>query len=135
VFETNSQQIIEHGLMHPEGIAVDWLSRNIYWSDLARNRIEVARLNGAHRRAILWSEVDSPKSIALHPAKVRYNCCTVDQSSFNFMLLELGVTAFVLIIVGLALLCLMETVQSNNRKSCIGWNSKICIYRAWYRPS
>jgi len=56
--------------MHPEGIAVDWLSRNIYWSDFGRNRIEVAKLNGAHRRAILWNDIDSPKSIALDPAKV-----------------------------------------------------------------
>lgn len=62
-------QIIEFGLVHPEGIAVDWLSRNIYWSDMGRHRIEVAKLTGAHRRTILWSDIESPRSIALHPSK------------------------------------------------------------------
>jgi len=70
--------------MHPEGIAVDWLSRNIYWSDLMRNRIEVARLNGAHRRAILWNDMDSPKSLAVHPAKVSFKFCL--DSSYSLLL-------------------------------------------------
>ncbi|CAL8117209.1 unnamed protein product [Orchesella dallaii] len=66
---SETEKVIEFGVAHPEGIAVDWLSRNIYWTDLERNRIEVAKLNGEHRRTVLWTEVDSPKSIVLHPAK------------------------------------------------------------------
>lgn len=48
------------------GIAVDWVAENIYWSVAKRNLIEVARLNGSSRYVVL-SNVDSPKAIAVDP--------------------------------------------------------------------
>lgn len=48
------------------GIAVDWLAENIYWSVAKRNLIEVARLNGSSRYVVL-SQVDAPKAIAVDP--------------------------------------------------------------------
>lgn len=62
-------QIIDIGLRHPEGIAVDYISRNIYWTDVGLNRIEVATLNGTNRRVILW-EVEAPKSITIDFSKM-----------------------------------------------------------------
>lgn len=29
---SETEKVIEYGVAHPEGIAVDWLSRNIYWT-------------------------------------------------------------------------------------------------------
>lgn len=49
------------------GIAVDWVSQNLYWTDSGARRIEVARLNGQSRRVLLWDEVEQPVSIALDP--------------------------------------------------------------------
>uniref|UniRef100_A0A8C8JNS3 EGF-like domain-containing protein n=1 Tax=Oncorhynchus tshawytscha TaxID=74940 RepID=A0A8C8JNS3_ONCTS len=37
------EHVIEFGLDYPEGMAVDWMGRNVYWADTGTNRIEVAR--------------------------------------------------------------------------------------------
>lgn len=41
----------------PEGIAVDWASRNIYWTDSMRDTIEVANLDTKVRRLLFDSNV------------------------------------------------------------------------------
>lgn len=48
------------------GIAVDWVAENIYWSVAKQNLIEVSRLNGSSRYVVL-SNVDAPKAIAVDP--------------------------------------------------------------------
>ena len=35
---------------HPDGLAGDWIGRNLYWTDTGTDRIEVARLNGTWRK-------------------------------------------------------------------------------------
>lgn len=32
------EPVVEFGLSFPDGMAVDWLSRNIYWADMGSNR-------------------------------------------------------------------------------------------------
>ena len=63
---SNVETFIETGLKHPEGIAVDSYSRNLYWVDSALNRIEVARLsNSKNRRVLFSSHLDHPQGLAL----------------------------------------------------------------------
>lgn len=65
---SNPQKIVDLGLTSPEGLAVDWLGLNIYWTDPNAGRIEVARLDGTSRRVLLWNkDNDKPHSIALDP--------------------------------------------------------------------
>ena len=37
---------------HPDGIAVDWVGRNLFWTDSGTDRIEVSILNGTSRLEI-----------------------------------------------------------------------------------
>lgn len=61
------ERIIEFGLHSPEGLAVDWVSHNIYWTDMGSKRIELARLNGSSRKVLLWRNINDPRSLALDP--------------------------------------------------------------------
>lgn len=62
-----NEQIIEFGLENPEGMAVDWVARNIYWADMGTKRIEMARLDGSSRKVLIWKDVESPRNIAVDP--------------------------------------------------------------------
>lgn len=50
-----------------DGLAVDWVAGNIYWSVSRRNIIEVARLDGSHPHVVLWSNVQAPRALAIDP--------------------------------------------------------------------
>ena len=52
--ETQSKTIIQSGISDEVGgIAIDWLSRNIYWSQKNLQRIEVSRLDGRYKRVVV----------------------------------------------------------------------------------
>lgn len=38
----------------------------IYWTDAGRNSIEVAELDGRNRKVLVWTDLESPRAIALH---------------------------------------------------------------------
>lgn len=63
------EHVIEFGLDYPEGMAVDWMGKNLYWADTGTNRIEVARLDGQFRQVLVWKDLDNPRSLALDPTK------------------------------------------------------------------
>ena len=58
-------EVINVNLVTPESIAIDWISRNIYWVDSGTRRIEVASLNGTSRRVLFSTNVVLPTSIAV----------------------------------------------------------------------
>ena len=61
------------GMEFPEGVAVDWLARNVYWTDSGKKTVEVARIDD-HKgrttpvtRVVLFEEqIKNPRGIALH---------------------------------------------------------------------
>ena len=65
--DTTGFRNIIRGLESIDGIAVDWIAKNIYWIDPSYDVIEVARLNGTHRMVVVSGEMDKPNSIAVHP--------------------------------------------------------------------
>ena len=61
------QHIIQFGLDSPEGLTVDWVAHNIYWADTGKDRIEVSRLDGSSRKALVWRNLEDPRALALDP--------------------------------------------------------------------
>jgi low-density lipoprotein receptor-related protein 1 (alpha-2-macroglobulin receptor) len=52
---------------NPDGLAVDWLGRNLYWCDKMTDTIEVSRLDGRYRRVLARTDLQEPRAIAVHP--------------------------------------------------------------------
>lgn len=63
-----------------EGIAVEWESGLIYWTDYSNRRIEVAQLDGKNRRSLISKGILNPRGIAVDPRKgcVTYAVATND---------------------------------------------------------
>lgn len=53
----------------PEGLAIDWVSRNIYWTDSLRHTIEVANIDSRRRRVLFQTGLTNPRGIAVHPQR------------------------------------------------------------------
>lgn len=65
---TDIEVVVQQGLSTAEGLAVDWVAGNLYWVESSLHQIEVARLDGRHRRTLVAGDMDSPRAIALDPA-------------------------------------------------------------------
>ena len=68
------EDVISVGLKKPEGLAVDWIAKKLYWtdcrdSDWERNRIEVANFDGTNRKVLFWKNLGLPRAIAVDPLK------------------------------------------------------------------
>ena len=59
--------VITTNVDHPDGLAVDWLGRNLYWTDTGTDRIEVAKLDGSSRKVLISRFLDEPRDITLDP--------------------------------------------------------------------
>ncbi|KAG7227889.1 hypothetical protein INR49_013683, partial [Caranx melampygus] len=64
---TDRREVFSTGLMVPESIAVDWVGRNLYWTDSVMENIEVSTLDGRFRKVLLTKNVTSPRGLALDP--------------------------------------------------------------------
>ena len=46
-------------------MAVDWINRNLYWSDSYTSRFEVATLDGKYRRSFYIERLSKPRGMKL----------------------------------------------------------------------
>ncbi|XP_015230707.1 PREDICTED: low-density lipoprotein receptor-related protein 2-like [Cyprinodon variegatus] len=51
----------------PDGIAVDWVGRNLYWADSRLKRLEVAMLDGRYRKHLVKTDLGYPSAVAVNP--------------------------------------------------------------------
>ena len=51
------------------GLSVDWLGRNIYWTDSTDRSINVGDLDGRYKKTLFSSKVNNPRGIVCHPYK------------------------------------------------------------------
>ncbi|XP_037071386.1 low-density lipoprotein receptor-related protein 6-like [Pollicipes pollicipes] len=63
------RRVITARMVNPDGLAIDWVTDKIYWTDSDTKIIEVASRSGANRRVLFWEQVDRPRAIALLPSE------------------------------------------------------------------
>jgi len=63
---SDMQRVVEFGVSQPEGLAVDWIAHNLYWTDFGQGRVEMSWLDGRSRLVLAWQDV-SPRAIAIDP--------------------------------------------------------------------
>ena len=61
------ETVINESLIHPDCVAVDWIARNLYWTDEGTKWIEVSRLNGTSRLVLVADDLEKPRAITLDP--------------------------------------------------------------------
>ena len=61
--------IITTGIVSPDGLACDWITKKLYWADSETNRIEVSHYDGSHRTVLFWKDLDQPRAIVLVPSE------------------------------------------------------------------
>jgi len=61
------QMLVSGGIESPAGLAVDWLTRKLYWTEAVHRRIEVANLDATMRTILVWNGLDKPRDVAVHP--------------------------------------------------------------------
>ncbi|XP_048480934.1 low-density lipoprotein receptor-related protein 4 [Plutella xylostella] len=65
---TETKIIIKDRLDTPNGLGVDWIANNIYWTDNEYKVVEVARLDGSCRKTLVTGLAE-PRALTLFPAK------------------------------------------------------------------
>ena len=66
---TNIETVVDRDLKTTDGLAVDWVAKNLYWTDTGADVIEVSWLNGKNRLTLIKDNLDQPRAIAVHPVK------------------------------------------------------------------
>ena len=54
-------------LQNPDGIAVDWVARNLYWCDKGSDTIEVSNLDGKFRKVLVHDNLQEPRALTVDP--------------------------------------------------------------------
>ncbi|EDO29516.1 predicted protein, partial [Nematostella vectensis] len=65
------QVVIQAGVVTPEGIAVDWVARNLYFSDRVQDKIMVSTLTGRHMKTLL-DNLGEPRALVVDPSQGLY---------------------------------------------------------------
>ncbi|XP_038047888.1 low-density lipoprotein receptor-related protein 2-like [Patiria miniata] len=63
----NLETIHNHSIFNVEGLAVDWVTKKLYWTDKVTDLLEVSELDGSNRLSLLSSGLFEPRGLALDP--------------------------------------------------------------------
>ena len=63
------EDIFVKNVQTPDGLAVDIVGRNLYWTDTGTDKLEVSKLDGSYRLALITSDLYEPRDIILDGSK------------------------------------------------------------------
>ncbi|KAM8792189.1 low-density lipoprotein receptor-related protein 8 isoform 10-T10 [Rhynchonycteris naso] len=63
----DQEVLIDEQLHSPEGLAVDWVHKHIYWTDSGNKTISVATVDGGRRCTLFSHDLSEPRAIAVDP--------------------------------------------------------------------
>ena len=63
------QPIVTVGISSAEGLAVDWVTKHVYWVESDLNQIEITDFSGKFRATLLSEDIDKPRALVLDPSK------------------------------------------------------------------
>ncbi|XP_051904731.1 low density lipoprotein receptor a [Hippocampus zosterae] len=59
--------VVSDDVEAPEGIAFDWIHRNLYWTDSIRRTVSVVTADGERRKTLFSQGLSKPRAIAVDP--------------------------------------------------------------------
>ena len=63
--DESTREVILTGLGEVDGIAIEWETGLIYWTDYMHETVEVARTDGSHRKTLIWENIANPRAIVV----------------------------------------------------------------------
>ena len=66
--DEGAKVLFSSGIDLVEGLAYDWVAKNIYWLDSRLNTIEVAKENGTNRMILVNQNISQPRGLTLDPS-------------------------------------------------------------------
>ncbi|XP_014443613.1 low-density lipoprotein receptor-related protein 8 [Tupaia chinensis] len=67
--QAEQKVLIDQQLHSPEGLAVDWVHKHIYWTDSGNKTISVATVDGRRRCTLFSQDLSEPRAIAVDPLR------------------------------------------------------------------
>lgn len=63
-----TETIVSDDVQVPDGLAYDWVHKNLYWTDTGSDKIEVLSLKSSRwRKTLIDTELDEPRAIIVDP--------------------------------------------------------------------
>lgn len=64
----SAQVLLSEEISTPDGLALDWVHKNLYWADTGKNTIEVVSVtNPRWRQVLISTDLDEPRAIVVDP--------------------------------------------------------------------
>ena len=60
-------KLVDDGVRTPDGIAFDWVNKNLYWTDTGHNTIGVLSVKDRHHRFLFNTNLEEPRAIVVDP--------------------------------------------------------------------